>query len=176
MTDETHKIIDALDQAHSLATNGSRWDLISDGVMGGLSTGTMNREAVSERPALRLRGEVSLANNGGFIQVALDLAPGGGEIDASSWSGIEIDVHGNGESYNIHLRTADVIRPWQSYRVGFRTTPEWQTLRFPFSCFRPHRLEAPLDVTRLRRVGVVAIGRAFNADISISGLRFFRLG
>ena len=171
---EPPHIIDALDQAHPRATNGADWELIADRVMGGVSSGAMTRGIVSGRPALRMQGEVSLANNGGFVQVALDLALRGGAIDASAWSGVELDVFGNGERYNLHLRTADVVRPWQSYRAEFVATPEWRTIQLPFDSFEAHRIDAPLDLTRLRRLGVVAIGRAFTADLAIGGLRFYR--
>ncbi len=171
---EPPSTIDALDQTPPLATIGTRWELITDSVMGGISSAKMTRELVDGRPGLRMRGDVSLENNGGFVQVALDLAPKGGAIDASRWTGIEIDVVGNGERYNLHLRTEDVVRPWQSYRAEFVAPSEWRTIRLPFAGFEPHRLDAPLDITRLRRLGVVAIGRAFTADITIGGLRFYR--
>jgi hypothetical protein len=167
-------IIDALDQEPPHATLGTRWELIADRVMGGVSAGEMTRESVAGRPSLRMRGDVSLENNGGFVQIALDLAPDGGVVDAREWTGIEIDVIGNDERYNLHLRTADVVRPWQSYRAEFVATPEWRTIRLPFATFEPHRIEAPLDLARLRRLGVVAIGRAFAADVAIGRLRFYR--
>jgi hypothetical protein len=166
-------IIDALDQDPPQATIGMRWELIADRVMGGVSSGAMSRETVAGRPALRMRGTVSLESNGGFVQIALDLASGG-VVDARPWAGIEIDVFGNGERYNLHLRTADVVRPWQSYRAEFVATPEWRTVRLPFAGFEPHRIEAPLDLARLRRIGIVAIGRAFTADIAIGRLQFYR--
>ena len=167
-------IIDALDRPHPAATNGAAWALISDRVMGGASTGRMTREAVAGRPALRMQGAVSLENDGGFLQVALDLSAGGGTVDASGFDGVEIDVIGDGESYNLHLRTADIARPWQSYRFAFEAGPAWLTIRAPFAAFAPHRIETPLDPTRLRRLGVVAIGRAFDADVAIGGARFYR--
>ena len=171
---EPPQVIDAFDQPHPLSTIGTRWELIADQVMGGVSTGTSVRETVDGRSALRMRGVVSLENDGGFVQVALDLAPRGGLVDATAWAGIEIDVRGNGEHYNVHLRSADVVRPWQSYRAGFVASPEWRTIRLPFVDFEPHRIEARLDRMRLRRVGIVAIGRAFVADVAIGGLRFYR--
>ena len=119
-----------------------------------------------------MAGEVSLANNGGFLQMALDLAPDGEQVDASGFSAIEIDVRGNGETYGLHLRTADVTRPWQSYRQSFTAAPEWQRIRFPFPAFEAHRIDAPLGVSRLRRVGLVAIGRAFAADLALAEIRF----
>jgi hypothetical protein len=167
-------IIDALDQEPPRATIGTRWELIADRVMGGVSSGELTREHVGGRAALRMRGDVSLENNGGFVQIALDLAPGGGVVDARGWTGIEIDVFGNDERYNLHLRTADVVRPWQSYRAEFIAGPEWRTIRLPFATFEPHRIDAPLDPARLRRLGIVAIGRAFTADVAIGRLQFCR--
>ena len=37
-------------------------------------------------------------------------------FDASSWDGLEIDVFSDGEPYNVHLRTDQVYRVYQSYR------------------------------------------------------------
>lgn len=166
-------MIDALDQEPPRATIGTRWELIADRVMGGVSSGEMKREHVGGRPALRIRGDVSLENNGGFVQIALDLAPDGGVVAARHWTGIEIEVFGNGERYNLHLRTADVVRPWQSYRADFIATSEWRTVRLPFATFEPHRIDVPLDLAHLRRLGIVAIGRAFAADVAIGKLQFY---
>lgn len=168
----TTDIIDDLSQKSPRASNGAAWELVADSVMGGVSNGTMRREVVQDREAIHMQGDVSLENNGGFLQIALDLAPDGAPIDASRWAGIELDLIGNDESYNLHLRTADVTRPWQSYRQSFIARPEWQTLRLPFADFEAHRIDAPLDLSTLRRIGIVAIGRAFHADIAIGGVRF----
>ena len=169
----TSRTIDDLSQSPPCASNGADWELIADRVMGGVSNGTMHREVVLGREAICMQGDVSLENNGGFLQIALDLAPDGSSIDARQWAGIEIDVIGNDESYNLHLRTADVTRPWQSYRRSFVPTPEWQMIRLPFFEFEAHRIDAPLDLSTLRRIGIVAIARAFHADIAIAGIRFF---
>ncbi len=140
--------------------------------MGGMSSGTLTRGIVRGRECWRLQGEVSLENNGGFLQTALDLVPGSGTFDACTWTGVEIDVLGNGEPYNCHLRTADVCRPWQSYRATFVADPDWKTVWLPFSAFEAHRIDAPLDRSRLRRLGIVAIGRAFTVDIAVADIRF----
>ncbi len=167
-------VIDDLSHPAPRASIGSDWEFIADRVMGGRSTGTMTRETVDGRLAVRLRGTVSLENNGGFVQIALNLAPDGSSIDARTWQGIELDMRGNGEIYGLHLRTDDVTRPWQSYRQTFTATDIWQTVRLPFDGFQPHRIDAPLDLSRLRRIGLVAIGRAFEADLAIAGLRLYR--
>jgi hypothetical protein len=170
-------IIDDLSDPAGLSALGIRWQLVTDQVMGGVSQGTLTRETVAGRPALVMRGDVRLENNGGFIQMALDLArpeaPGSGTLDARNWRGLEIDVYGARQSYGLHLRTTDLDRPWQSYRQEFAVQPEWQTLRLPFAEFMPHRTEAPLELSRLRRLGIVAIGRAFLADLALGGIRFY---
>jgi len=168
------EIIDDLTREPPLATIGTRWELFTDTVMGGVSRATMDRETVADRTAIRLRGDVSLENNGGFVQISLDFRPDGGSIDASSWSGIELDVLGNAEEYALNLRTTDLNRPWQSYRQTFKAAPRWETVRLPFSDFAPNRTEIPLDLHRLRRMGIIGIGRAFHADVSLGGVRFFR--
>ena len=109
-------VIDDLSREPPLSTIGTRWQLFTDRVMGGVSNGTMSREIVGGRPAIRMRGAVSLENSGGFVQIAIDLMPDGKAKDASNWAGVELDVFGNGEEYNIHLRTDDLTQPWQSYR------------------------------------------------------------
>jgi hypothetical protein len=120
-----------------------------------------------------MRGDVSLENNGGFVQMALDLAPDRGVVDASAWTGIELDVIGNDGDYGVHLRTDAVEQPWQSYRRSFRAGAAWRTVQLAFADFVPHRIEVPLDVRRLRRIGLVAIGRAFTADLAVGGVRFY---
>ena len=166
-------VIDDFGQPHPLAANGAVWQFIADGVMGGVSRGSIIRDRLEGRDVLRMRGTVSLENNGGFIQMALNLSPDGSAIDASGFKGIEVDAIGNGETYNLHLRTTDVTRPWQSYRQSFIASETWENHRIPFTDFAPHRIETPLDLTKLRRIGILAIGHAFEADVSIGGIRFF---
>ena len=165
--------INDFSQPSPLASNGQSWELISDGVMGGVSKGVMGREKIAGRAAMRMQGEVSLENNGGFLQMAIDLGKQGESVDASGWTGIEIDIIGNNEAYNVHLRTADIQRSWQSYRHEFTAPDDWITIQLPFADFNRHRIEAPLDLLQLRRLGIVAIGRAFKADIAIGGVRFY---
>jgi hypothetical protein len=166
-------IIDDLSRDFPEAAISTRWELLSDRVMGGVSAGRLSRETVSGRQAIRMQGDVSLANNGGFIQMALDLDPAGGAVDCRAFAGIEIAVAGNGETYGLHLRTSDLTRPWQSYRQSFEAGQDWQTIRLAFSGFAPHRTELPMDPARMRRLGLVAIGRAFTADLALAAIRFY---
>jgi adhesin HecA-like repeat protein len=150
------------------------WRYVADTVMGGVSRGTLSREVVDGRLAMRLTGRVSLDNDGGFLQMAADLDADGAALDLSAWTGIEVDVRGNGETYELRLRTSDLTRPWQSYRAPFTAPADWTTIRIPLAALDAHRTEAPFDPTAVRRVGLLAIGRAFDADLAVSGLRLVR--
>ena len=151
----------------------TQWRGVSDQVMGGVSETTLTHGVIDGRPSLRMTGDVRLENDGGFIQAALDLAPAGDIIDACGFTGVRIVVHGNGEKYSIHLRTPDNLRPWQSYRAHLTAGSNWETIDLPFATFVPYRLETPLDTRRLRRIGLVAIERAFHGDLAISELAFY---
>lgn len=152
--------------------NGACWRAVTDTVMGGVSGGRLRPDQVEGRPCLRLTGEVSLENDGGFVQASLDLDRHG-PLDASGHAGVELEVYGNGETYNLHLRTADTRIVWQSYRASFAAPPAWQTLRLPFAAFQPHRIERPLDLTTLRRLGLVAIGREMRVDLCLARLSLY---
>lgn len=152
---------------------GTSWRLVTDQVMGGVSTARMQRRELDGRRALCMSGDVSLANNGGFVQVSLALSPQG-RLDASAFAGVRLSVRGNGETYNVHLKTAATTMPWQSYRAAFRALDTWTDIRLPFASFTPHRLVPALDTTRLTRLGIVAIGREMRADLCIADIGFYR--
>lgn len=83
-------------------------------------------------------------------------------------------VHGNNERYNVHLRTRDNRLPWQSYRATFIATAAWETLKLPFTDFTPYRTDNPLNPSRLKRIGIVAIGREFKANVCIGRLGLYQ--
>jgi 2-keto-3-deoxy-6-phosphogluconate aldolase len=70
-------MIDDLSREPPMAAIGSNWQLFTDQVMGGVSKAIMTRDAIAGRAAICMRGDVSLENNGGFVQIALDLSPDG---------------------------------------------------------------------------------------------------
>jgi hypothetical protein len=166
-------VIDNFARLDLVSTMGTSWRAISDQVMGGVSTASVTRNIIDDRPCLHLKGEVCLENNGGFIKATLDLTSVGNKFDASGYTGVSFSVRGNNEKYSVHLRTLDCVKSWQSYRAHFTAGTDWETINFPFETFTPHRLEASLNTTRLRRIGIVAIGQAFHADLAVSELEFY---
>jgi hypothetical protein len=150
----------------------SNWQLVTDGVMGGVSKGTIGVTDLDNKTCIKLSGSVSTDNNGGFIQMAYD-------IDASlaqsvkHLQGIQLEVRGNGENYNLHLRTNDLWFPWQAFRSTFQTNGDWQTISLPFDSFKAYKTSADLNVANLKRIGVVAIGREFEANICVASMGFY---
>nr|WP_261368190.1 CIA30 family protein [Pseudosulfitobacter koreense] len=144
------------------------WEYVADSVMGGVSRGQAGRAEVAGRRAMRLTGQVSTDNGGGFIQMAFDLAQ-----DARGFTGIELDICGNGACYDLRLRTTELTRAWQSFRTGFTAPSGWTTIKVPFDTLEAYRTDATFAASQLRRVGVVAVGREFSVDVAVSGVRLF---
>ena len=147
------------------------WTYVSDQVMGGKSEGAARIETVDGEPVLRLTGDVSTANRGGFIQsrITLQSPPPAGA------AGVTLKVRGNGEGYFIHLRTAGTVLPWQFYQAPFTTTADWAELHIPFSDFAPSGalLRGAIKSDSIRSLGIVAYGRDHRADISVMWAGFY---
>lgn len=166
-------LIDDFSDKNLTSKLGTQWYGASDKVMGGISDVSVSYGKYDDRQCLFLTGKVCLENNGGFVQAALNLAKSGDTIDASAYVGVRLVVRGNSEKYSVHLRTLDNDRPWQSYRASFTAFPRWKTISLPFVNFPPYRIEVPLDTTKLKRIGLVAIGRAFDADLALAEISFY---
>lgn len=103
------------------------WRSIDDVVMGGRSSSEM---VVSDGIAV-FRGEVSLANNGGFASVRSDL----GELDLSAFTGLVLRVRGDGKHYKLRLRTTTAF-DGVSYQAPLEPAAgDWQELAVPFTAF-----------------------------------------
>lgn len=154
-----------------LLTDIHSWKMISDRVMGGVSSGKLDPDHYRERDCLRMHGSVSTENNGGFIQMSHDLTLAD-RFQPCNHEGIHLIVAGNSQPYNIHLRSSDLSSPWESYRASFTAAAEWQEIYILFEQFKPWRTVVPLDLKKLTRIGLVAIGRDFQADLRVNSLRF----
>ena len=52
--------------------------------------------------------------------------------------------------------------------------PQWRTITIPFAEMEAHRTDATFGPARLRRVGVLGIGRVFRVDVAVSAVRLVR--
>jgi hypothetical protein len=141
-------ILDDFSRDDLISTLGTPWRGFSDQVMGGISQETLALTEIAGRRCLRLTGDVRLENNGGFIQMTLDLAPDGRTFDASSYVGVLLTVRGNGEKYGVHLRTpacvpsvetsSSTARGADRPRWSCSTTRSRRSLRCPCWRYFPH--------------------------------------
>ena len=151
----------------------SRWQVVNDGVMGGLS-----RSHISfDEGTATFEGTVSLENNGGFASVRTRLGP----TDLGDWDGIALRLGGDGQTYELRLRTDDA---WDgvAYRARFVAPDgEPRTVRVPFSTFRPTRRgrvpegAAPLDPSRIEQIGfLIGDGQEGQFRIRVEWIRAYR--
>ena len=120
------------------------WSYVSDRVMGGVSDGGAAFMQEGDTTFARLAGEVSTANNGGFIQFRTKLENHPAD---KSFSGVRIRVRGNDNQYSIHIRTKYLLLPWQYYESTFNATNQWTTIELPFSSFnKSNRLNFGKDI------------------------------
>jgi len=106
------------------------------------------------------------------VQMALSLSEKG-IFDASDYDGLEFEVSGNNEGYNLHLRTDGLWFPWQSYRASFNATHDWLTVRIPFSELQAYKTSQDFRPDKLARIGLLGIGRNFQADLCLASIRFY---
>ncbi len=147
------------------------WSFFTDQVMGGVSTGQAGIESAGGETFLRLRGRVSTANNGGFIQARLTLS----EPVPETARGIELAVRGNRQGYYLHLRTRGTVLPWQFYQAPFEVTDRWTVVQIPFTAFeaRGRGLRTSIAPEAIRSLALVAYGRDHDADVSVARIGFF---
>ena len=64
-----------IDIYRSIQDQPSSWMMISDRVMGGVSSAELRQEQRDNSHCICLIGHTSLANNGGFVQMRFDIEP-----------------------------------------------------------------------------------------------------
>jgi hypothetical protein len=71
------------------------------------------------------------------------------------------------------LRTAGLWFPWQSYRASFDASNDWQSIRIPFAELEAYKTGQSFDASKLKRIGIVAIGRDFQASLCLASVKFY---
>ncbi len=131
-----------------------RWVAVNDGVMGGRSSGG---PAVADGQ-LQFKGDLSLANNGGFSSVRTV----GWEFDLSDATAVVLRVRGDGRRYQLRLATDARYRGIAvSFGAEFATTAgEWIEVRVPLASLqatvRGSSLQGPpMDASQVREIGLL---------------------
>ena len=153
------------------STIGGRWSYTSDRVMGGVvqrrrwlrrgrrSNGHPPVRAGQHRQQRRLHSG----------QPAADPRT----LNADRYKGIEIDVLGNGEDYNVHLTTTRSFPPWRFYKHSFETSGEWVRHRLAWDDFTSESFRRALDPCTINRLNLTAYARDFEADLAVSRIALF---
>ncbi len=128
------------------------WQIINDGVMGGLSEG---RFKINPDQTADFWGNVSLENNGGFASVRALL----NEPASGNFGKIVLRVKGDGKTYSFRIRT-DANFDGVAYACNFTTKrDEWTEHEFSPTDFTPTfrgsilQNTTPLNETQIRQIG-----------------------
>ena len=149
----------------------TRWRFIADTVMGGVSNGQVEFVQENGDVHAHMTGTVSTANNGGFIQIRMELPTS----PPRETVGVRLVVRGNEQRYFVHLRTSGTVLPWQYYQAGFHVTQNWSEVRLPFNDFvaSGRLLRSVPRPGNLKSIGIVAFGRDHEAEIDVREVSFY---
>ena len=147
-----------------------KWDFISDNVMGGVSTGTVEFLSINGNLIALIKGQVSTENNGGFIQIRHEL----NDINLIEASKIRVVAKGNNQKYFIFLRTKGTILPWQYYSHEFDVRNEYDEFIMQIKDFKKSGmlLANQINPKKITSIGIVAYGRDHVAEIYVKELEF----
>jgi len=119
-------------------TNNSAWNIVDDGVMGGLS---FSRFTINASGHGVFKGTVSTENYGGFCSVRHDMKP----LSLKGKKSFTLRLKGDGKKYQFRVKANS--RDYYNYIYEFQTTTDWQTIEIPISemyaSFRGRTLDIP---------------------------------
>lgn len=153
--------------------NARYWQYISDQTMGGVSDGQAILDKDGDMIFARLTGNVSTANNGGFIQIRTNFSFVDLINTNKDLKGVLLNTKGNGETYHIFIRTSEDRSYRDFYSATFTTNENWEIVDLPFSKFKHRYSNRSLDGNDIRTFGIVAYGRNFYSDVSVSEISFY---
>ena len=153
--------------------NARYWQYISDQTMGGISNGQAVLDKEGDMIFARLTGNLSTANNGGFIQIRtifsfVDLINTNKDL-----KGVILNTKGNGETYHIFIRTSEDRSYRDFFSATFTANDNWEIVDLPFTKFKHRYSNRSLDGNDIRTFGIVAYGRDFFSDVSVSEISFY---
>ena len=127
------------------------WQIINDVVMGGRSTASL---FVDENQNGVFEGYISTENNGGFSSIQLNT----GKIEIGSFKNIELNIKGDGGTYQIRLKNSNKVA--HSYTYNFKTNGNWEKILIPLvemePSFRGYSLNLPnFNHSTIERIGIL---------------------
>ena len=153
-------------------TGGQDWQIINDGVMGGLSKG----QAELSAETMIFRGSVSLENNGGFTSLRGPLK----DYDFSNFEKMTIKYRSKGQDIAFRMQLDE---RWfiPNFKTNLPdTNNEWQTMTTPLSEFGQYRIGkptgrkmSPKDMADIIRLGFITNSKkASDFEFEVDFVRF----
>ncbi|MDC0453571.1 CIA30 family protein, partial [Alphaproteobacteria bacterium] len=136
--------------------NARYWQYISDQTMGGVSDGQAILDKDGDMIFARLTGNVSTANNGGFIQIRTNFSFVDLINTNKDLKGVLLNTKGNGETYHIFIRTSEDRSYRDFYSATFTANDNWEIVDLPFTKFKHRYSNRLLDGNDIRTFGIVA--------------------
>ena len=131
------------------------WFVVVDGVMGGLSSGSLSVHDAS----MKMEGEISLENNGGFASLRTDYQ----NYDLSPYSRVVIKYRSSGHDFAMTLN--NFRRFWQPrFKARLPNTQnEWSEVTIKFDDFKKMRFDevlgagpSPQELANIIRLGFIS--------------------
>ena len=156
------------------ADERENWQIINDGVMGGISQSEI---VFNDTGTATFLGRISLENNGGFASTRSKSH----SYRLDGFIGLHVRIRGDGKKYQLRVRT-DKRFDGISYRYRFATQPEtWMNIRVPFSefvpTFRGRILSnvSPISPDQIQQVGfLISDKQAGNFRIEIDWIKAYK--
>jgi monofunctional biosynthetic peptidoglycan transglycosylase len=120
----------------SQADSVKLWRAIDDRVMGGVSISELISINIDDQRVALFRGELSLANNGGFCSVRSDLQQSIRADSQHLWLECRDNMPQAATTYYLNVRTSDTF-DGMSYRTSFSPTNTFIRYEFTRSEFVP---------------------------------------
>jgi len=117
-------------------TRLDKWQVVNDGVMGGLSKATFK---MGENGTALFTGRVSLENNGGFSSLRYST----GEIIVDGHTTLLLYLKGDGKNYQVRIRENN--DDYFSFITTFQTSGKWETIELPLKEMVPSFRGRKLD-------------------------------
>jgi len=130
----------------------SRWMIVDDNVMGGISSGKFS---LSPEGSGIFEGTVSLENNGGFSSVRYRFD----KTNIEAHSKFVIRIKGDGKRYQFRVKTN--TSDYYSYVTYISTSQAWQTVEIPFNELYPNYRGRKLDQDNFSSGTIEEIGFLF---------------
>lgn len=138
---------------NSAKTSG-QWNIVNDGVMGGVSQSKIN---LNKNGTATFSGNLSPDNNGGFASIRSKIET---KLD-DNFQGVFVKLRGDGNIYSLRFRTSSRFDGF-SYEAKVQTEEgEWKEFKVPFKDFKPtfrgYSLndKAPLAAENIKQIAIM---------------------